>query len=167
MSCSFALKDYISGTLIETGSASGNGIENGLKFGFGTIHSIEIDPVRYVYCAKRFKDNLNIHLHLGDSAKILPVILDGIKDKCTILLDAHVTSYDEMHSENICPLIAELECIMAHSKLHNIRHFVIIDDAKYLQGNSITFNRLSIEDIKKVIEPKYTVQANKRYIVLT
>jgi len=119
---------------IETGSHMGFGIERALDIGYKEIFSIEIQKQYFDYCRKRFKDNANVIHFLGPSIECLPVILDGLMDRATFWLDAHMSGS--------CPVLSELTQIAKHPvKNHNI----LIDDMRDFgtkEHNYITINDL-------------------------
>ena len=167
MSCGKWLVQYPNDILVETGSGLGGGIQYALRYGFKQIHSIEIDPNRHQFCEKLFRKNPEVHLYLGDSIETLPKILDGINQKATFLLDAHIMQLSEVHGKVICPILQELTLIIGHAKKLGIKHSILIDDAKLFNGSTESFDNIKSESIKQAIlelDATYTVSINKRTI---
>jgi hypothetical protein len=69
----------------------------------------------------------NIVVHEGDSASVLPRILDGLDEPALFWLDAH-PSTDRTARDAPIPLRAELAAIAAHPVAG---HVVLIDDLQY------------------------------------
>lgn len=165
MSCSQYLNLYPNTILIETGSGNGTGIKRALGAGFQEVHSIEIDPARYAVCLKKFVKNSKVHLYLGDSAVILPKILENIVEPCTILLDAHIMEMTEIHAEILCPVIQELKMVCDHGKLHNIKHKILIDDIGYFNGSFKSFGCINLNDLTSMATSYwYTIKNNRKFI---
>ena len=133
------LKEYAESTgyrtLIETGTYHGHTIEN-LKECFDEIHSIEIDSDLYDFCKTRLKNDANIHLHLGDSSKVLPEVLDNIKEPCLFWLDAHQCQGEDIGQEAATmPIWDEIKTIMTHPVKN---HCVLIDDMRGFDVDHLT-----------------------------
>ena len=73
-----------------------------------------------------------INYHLGDSVKVLPIILSNIQDNATFFLDAH-KSGDSGDVDVDVPLLEELNIIREKRKNNN--DTIIIDDVR-LFGSS-------------------------------
>jgi len=171
MSCSKYIGCWLSRTLIETGSAKGDGIQYALNAGFQMVFSIEIDPAYYEHCVKRFQGNGRVILMQGDSKEILPEILAKTNEPVTILLDAHVTGPNQKHGEKLCPVIDELKAIIDHSKSDqgkNLRHIIVIDDINWLDGKQEWYGNISVKDIKNTLKDSgYEItEQTKRYCVI-
>lgn len=143
---------------VETGSYMGYGIEMALNVGFPIVYSVELSPHYFQYCVFKFRKQRNVHLLFGDSAKVLPVILQKITVPATFWLDGHWCGKDNGDTEkgDTCtPLLAELDAIQQHPiKTHTI----LIDDVRCF-GKDI-FDFISKETIiKKLLEinPHYTI----------
>jgi site-specific DNA-cytosine methylase len=121
---------YLNRVFIETGSNYGDGIQQALDEGFEIVYSIEIDPERYNHCQERFKDNPDIHLLLGDTVKVLGVLLRYIEEPVTFWLDAH-------KGNGKSPLLQELEIIRNHPVK---THTLLIDDLRDWKKEKCGFN---------------------------
>ena len=141
---------------IETGSYYGEGIQRALDAGFKNIISIEITPIYYNLCLEKFKEFKNVRLILGDSVKVLPTLLNEIKEPASIWLDAHYTEPSTLYGDKMSPLMDELEIIKAHAQSYN--DVILIDDmrifnegdwnyANYLFNNDDIKNKLKEIDV--------------------
>jgi len=167
MSCGRALGNYLTDVLIETGSGMGGGIAYGLSFGYKRIYSVEIDPRRVEYCKARFNSHPEVQIDCGESIAWLKKLLPSLECKCTFLLDAHIMNLDELHSKEVCPILVELEMILRHSKMLNIRHNILIDDIKLFDGRTESFFNYSKDDIRAVvnrISPELSITYHRKFI---
>ena len=152
MSCSKWLFQQPNDIFVETGSGSGGGIDNALKYGFKEIHSIEINKQLYQYCLRKYKGNIKVNLYCGDSIEILPKILAKIDKKTTFLLDAHVMDVSTLHGKIICPVLEEIKMIITHAQSLKIKHSILVDDVKFFNGKVKAFGCIRVEDIKDVVD---------------
>ena len=112
---------------IETGTYLGDGIKKVLN-NYVTIHSIELSEKWYDYNVQQFRDEPTVKMHLGDSKKILPELLETIKEPVTIFLDAHYSGKLTAYGEEETPLLFELEIL----KERPYDDIIIIDDCRLL-----------------------------------
>jgi hypothetical protein len=112
---------------IETGTYLGDGIKCVLN-NYKNIHSIELSERWYKYNVEQFKFNNNVKMHLGDSKKILPELLNNIDEPVTIFLDSHYSGGTTAFGDEEVPLLFELE-ILKNRKYDDI---IIIDDCRLL-----------------------------------
>ena len=145
--------EFLNPIFIETGSYYGDGIQQALDEGFKTIYSIELSPELYQECKKRFCDNFNVHLILGDSQYVLADILKNIDRKVTFWLDGHHCGGNSATGEQRFPLIFELDAIKGH---YIKEHTIIIDD---LRCFSVPGEGFDAEVLKRIIK-----KINKDYI---
>lgn len=136
------LAKYPNPTFIETGTKHGTAVSYATKLNFKEIHSVELDKNLYEFCRKRFQDEKYIHIYQGDSAKILPKILESVSHPFTIWLDAHQISDDIKLSE--CPMLQELEAIKKIKKPGDV---ILADD----------MTMFSKDDFKKIIDLAETI----------
>lgn len=113
---------------VETGTHLGNGLKTALDAGHVKCYTIEIHRHLYEDACKRFATEIQqgqVQCHLGDSAVILPQIIQTLTAQTTFWLDAHISSnYGEKLAKN-CPIFEELAAIdQSPIKTHTI----IIDD---------------------------------------
>jgi len=124
--------------MIETGTLGGDALYI-LMNTFLKIYSIEIDIELYKNAIEKFKHCQNIEILYGDSALILPTILEEkINERCLFWLDAHTVDSS--------PILHELNAI----KNHWIKnHIILIDDYSYFYG---TIKNVRYEDISKCLK---------------
>lgn len=113
--------------LVETGTYTGE-TAWALRREFDRIDTIELEP-RLAHLARiRFARTPSVHLHEGDSAAVLPVILESLDRPALFWLDAH-PSTDRSARDAPVPLAAELAAIAAHPVAG---HVVVVDDLRLL-----------------------------------
>ena len=112
---------------IETGTYLGDGIKCILN-NYENIHSIELSEKWYKYNVNQFNQNNNVKMYLGDSKKVLPILLESIHEPITIYLDAHYSGGTTAFGDEEVPLLFELE-ILKQRKYDDI---IIIDDCRLL-----------------------------------
>jgi hypothetical protein len=114
---------------LETGTHTGGGVQVAQYVGFQHIISIDIDEVFYKASKKLFAESeSDIRLYLGDSAIILPEIINKIKEPITFWLDGHVSTRMVVGVIEV-PLLIELDIIAEHPiKTHTI----LIDDRRMM-----------------------------------
>jgi len=103
-------------TAIETGSHIGC-TSTWLSENFKQVYGIEVEQKHFDQAKINCSKISNINFFLGDSRKILPKLLDEIKDRCLFFLDAH-GYYDT-------PTSKELEIIAEHCK---VKPIIVIHD---------------------------------------
>jgi hypothetical protein len=98
-----------------------------LRHGFDRVETIELEPTLARLAEIRFRRTPSIHVHAGDSAAVLPRILETLAEPALFWLDAHPSTDRTAHGT--IPLRDELAAIAAHP----VRgHVVLIDDLQYL-----------------------------------
>ena len=147
-------KKYPNAIFIETGSCTGDGIQQALDEGFEEIYSVELLPLNYIFCSNRFKDVPEVTLVYGDSVKALEGMLSRLKVPATFWLDAH-------NGAESTPLLQELEVIKKH---HIKTHTILIDD---LRDWKVKYHGFDTEILKKKlleINPNYLFSLEKGYV---
>jgi hypothetical protein len=116
--------------LVETGTWRGDMLHAAMGW-FSNLDSIELDPALYRAACARFASKPNIHIHLGDSAVLLPQILQGLAEPALFWLDAHFSG-PGTSGQDQNPILMEVESV-----LHDDRndHVLLIDDARLFQGS--------------------------------
>ena len=112
---------------IETGAYFGHGIKSVLN-NYEKIHSIELSEKWYYFNVEQFLYNKNVKMYLGDSKKVLPLLLETIHEPVTIYLDAHYSGTPTAFGDEETPLLFELE-ILKNRKYDDI---IIVDDCRLL-----------------------------------
>lgn len=139
---------------VETGALAGQGIKYALRAGFKEIHSIELNRNFYDVVCKLFRNHKQVHIHYGDSGKILYDVIKDINEPITFWLDGHNGSPDPAGGSNT-PLMKELDQI----KKHHIKNHIILIDDMHCCG-TILFDFLTrdqIADKVREINPEYHI----------
>ncbi len=145
------LKDYKTGTFIETGTADGEGIAVALEAGFEKVISIEVNPDVYIKACNRFINDDRVLLVMGDSAVHLPQVINNIEGQATFWLDSHWShgECDLGPSVNKCPILHDLRAIAGHPVKN---HILLIDDIRYFRAGGLPqWNGVTLGDIMEVV----------------
>ena len=118
-------------TLVESGTYLGEMVD-AVKRYFRTIYSIELDEGLYQRAKRIFGQFHHIFLLQGDSAQVLPGVLDQIHEPCLFWLDAHCSGGITAKGDLETPIVQELRQILAHPLA--ARHVILIDDARNFVG---------------------------------
>jgi predicted O-methyltransferase YrrM len=132
--------------LVETGTYTG---ETAWAFRreFDRIDTIEVEPALARLARIRFARTSSVHVHQGDSARVLPQILSSLDRPALFWLDAHPHT-DRSANDAPVPLVAELTAIAAHP----VRgHIVLVDDMRLMGSAGFP----SIDDLAL---PGYSLQ---------
>jgi hypothetical protein len=113
--------------LVETGTYMGE-TAWALRRDLDRIETIELEPTLAHLAQIRFKTVPNVHVYEGDSASVLPRILEALAEPALFWLDAHPSTDRTAHHAPI-PLRAELAAIGRHPVEG---HVVLVDDLQYL-----------------------------------
>jgi hypothetical protein len=156
-------KKYNCSTFIETGTYLGDTVE-ALKTKFKKVISIELGMDLYINAKERFLNDKNIEIFQGDSGKVLPQIVLGLKDPAIFWLDGHYSAGITAKGDKICPILEELDAIFDNS---NLNHILLIDDARDFvgEGDYPTIERLT--DYIKSKNERYKVQVKHDIIRYT
>jgi hypothetical protein len=130
---------YSTKVFVETGTFKGNTTKAMLKSNlFESIHTVDIYHDRFEKARKRFTPFPHVKCWSGDSAVVLPQILERITQPALFWLDAHHTGKRIARVKGLIetPLVAELTAVLQHP--HD--HIILIDDANYYRkyGNTIS-----------------------------
>ena len=152
------LLKYVHNYFVETGTLWGDTSEkvylnnNNVK-----ILTLELSPVLFNDCKKRFKDIQNIELYNVNSKYHLFDCIKDINDKITFWLDGHWSNTPNVgfDPETLCPILFELEQIKKH---HIKTHTIMIDDIRLM--DNIHFKTTKEEIIQKLYEinPDYNIK---------
>jgi hypothetical protein len=112
--------------LVETGTYMGE-TAWALRRDLDRIETIELEPTLAQLARIRFARVSNVHVHEGDSASVLPRILNSLDEPALFWLDAH-PSTDRTARGGPIPLQAELASIARHPVAG---HVVLVDDLQY------------------------------------
>jgi predicted O-methyltransferase YrrM len=113
--------------LVETGTYTG---ETAWAFRrlFDRIETIELEPTLVRLARIRFRGTPHVHVHEGDSATVLPRILESLDRPALFWLDAHPCT-DRAAIGAPVPLTTELAAIAAHPVEG---HVVLVDDIRLM-----------------------------------
>jgi hypothetical protein len=114
--------------LVETGTFEGE-MARKCAAAFHEIHTIELDPGLAERAARRLGRWPWIHVHVGDSARLLPGLLDRLPEPVLFWLDGHYSGAGTAHGVAETPLPSELETIAGRRRQGDV---ILIDDARLL-----------------------------------
>lgn len=109
---------------------------------FDEIYSTELDGDLYELARERFAGVSHIHLFHGDSAVVLPRVLERIERPCLFWLDGKAM-VGGVSGPVKTPVRAELAAILAH-RVEG--HVVLIDDARIFTGRGDYPSRAELEE---------------------
>jgi hypothetical protein len=121
---------YGTSVLIETGTFYGD-TPFALRNVFREIHSIELSPSLHELVTRELSHLQHVHLHLGDSAELLPQVVGGIAAPTLFWLDGHYCSGPSALGSKQTPIEAELAWILDRPAGSNV---ILIDDARFFVG---------------------------------
>ena len=131
-----AVKEYAdkSGArvFVETGTCHGTMLY-AVQHDFDAIYSVELDTKLYEEATSRFSPYPHIRIINGDSAKVLPEVLESVHEQCLFWLDAHYSGGFTAKGEKETPVLEELKHIFNHF-VNN--HVILIDDAHCFTGEN-------------------------------
>lgn len=118
-------------TFVETGTYLGE-TTLAMAAHYGTVHTIELHRELYEKAAARFADHPSIHCHHGDSATVLPRILEQLDGPAVFWLDAHFSGDHTARAKaGDSPIEREVKLILDHDRR---AHVILIDDARLFIG---------------------------------
>ncbi len=115
--------------LVETGTYTGE-TAWAMRHEFDRIETIELEPTLARLARIRFARTPNVHVHEGDSAAVLPRILDSLTQPALFWLDAHPCT-DRSARDAPVPLLAEIAAI---ARNHVGGHVILVDDMRLMGG---------------------------------
>lgn len=142
-------KEYNCKNLIETGTYLGDTIEATKAF-FEQLYTIELSEELYEKATERFKNDIHIKVIQGDSAKVLPQIMDEIEEKTLFWLDGHYSAGITAKSNKNTPILEEIDSI--YNAPEKIKHVILVDDARLFGTDS---DYPSIEEFEHHILSKW------------
>ncbi len=151
----FGLKVFV-----ETGTYLGDMVD-AVKSQFKEIYSIELSEALYQRALSRFSNDPHVHLLMGDSGSVLPLVLDSISEPCLFWLDGHYSGGFTAQGELDYPVLKEL----SHIRNHPIKsHVILIDDARTFIGEGAVPSRDEVVRALKDINPDYNVKVENDII---
>lgn len=134
-------------TLVETGTYFGDMIE-AQRDNFDIIYSVELSKEFWKRAVIRFKKYKNIEIIQGDSGKVLPAIVPGLKSPAIFWLDGHYSAGNTAKGDKVCPILEEIDAIL---KNNYFEHILLIDDARLFTGQN---DYPTIEHLNRHIQSK-------------
>lgn len=111
-------------TLVETGTFRGDMVA-ACAGSFERVVSVELSQELYDAARQRFEGVTNVELFQGDSANVLPGVLETLDEPALFWLDAHYSFAGDAMGDKITPIMSEVETILSHP----LPHRILIDDA--------------------------------------
>ena len=117
-------------TFVETGTYTGEMVQ-AMNGHVDRIVSIELAPALHAQTAARFAGQRHIRLLQGDSAALLPAVLDTLDGPALFWLDGHYMGGESGRGAEDTPVMAEMAALLGHPTRG---HVVLIDDARLFDG---------------------------------
>jgi hypothetical protein len=134
--------------LVETGTYYGEMVA-AMKNCFAEIHSVEFDSVLAQRAAKKFSSASHVHIHEGDSQKVVPELLKSLNEPALFWLDAGYYGWAGLQGDKQ-RLTSELESILRDSRY---QHVILMDDARGLNGQN---GSPTVPQLKRQIEAEFS-----------
>lgn len=141
-------------TFIETGTFFGDMID-AVRHAFEEVHSIELDHRLHARACKRFTGVRNVHLHQGDSGRVLPELVAKLDRPALFWLDAHWSRGVTARGDLDTPVSMELASILEHG---DADHVALIDDARLF---GVAKDYPTVEEVRSAVtatRPNWDVQ---------
>jgi hypothetical protein len=153
--------------LVETGTYYGEMVQ-AMKGRFTEIHSVEFDPALAQRAKTKFARWPHIHILEGDSQKVVPELLQSLKEPTLFWLDAGYYGWAGLHG-NEKRLTSEIEAVLSHSIRNRStlggsissgstasnpaqQHVILMDDARGLNGQN---GSPTVPELKQRIEAEF------------
>jgi predicted O-methyltransferase YrrM len=133
--------------LVETGTYYGEMVA-AMKNRFAEIYSVEFDSQLAQRAAKKFTRSPHVHILEGDSQKVVPDLLQQLKQPALFWLDAGYYGWAGLQGDKQ-RLTSELEAILSHSIP---QHVILMDDARGLNGQN---GAPTVEQLKQRIATEF------------
>lgn len=118
--------------LVETGTYRGDMVA-AQRRNFDRIWSMELQPSLAAKARGRFAGAGNVTILEGDSAVLLPQILELVDQPCLFWLDAHYSAGVTARGDVDTPIAAELDAVLRHPV---VGHVVLVDDMRDFTGEN-------------------------------
>jgi hypothetical protein len=146
--------------IVETGTYKGDTVTKARGV-FKQIYSIELNEGLFKQAEAKFSCFKNIRIIQGDSAKVLPEIINALSAPAIFWLDAHysggVTAGDRQH----CPVLDEITAILNQDKF---KHLILIDDAHLFNGQNGYPELESLKSFLKKRRPQWKLKIKDNII---
>lgn len=148
---------------VETGTYYGDTVA-AIKDMYSKVISIEVDAALHKMACKRFADDRNVHIELGDCAKKLPEALATLGEAAVFWLDGHYSGGVTGKGEIEDPILISLNQIAAHP----VRgHVIFVDDARTFDGREGRPDISEVFNCIKKIDNRYIIRVQSDIIVAT
>lgn len=122
---------------IETGTFKGQMLDTMRRYGrFRHLHSIELQPTLALLAAARFAKDHRIRIHQGNSAEVLPSLLQRIAEPVLFWLDGHYSGEFTACGDEESPVRHELRTALAHAKRWRLPHVILVDNLSLFDGRN-------------------------------
>jgi hypothetical protein len=118
--------------LVETGTFKGD-MMHAMKNDFRQLYSIELAPHLYERAMQRLINERHIEILLGDSGKVLEILMPKLDGPTLFWLDGHDSKGHTARSDADTPIIQELGHIFSRTDLKSV---ILINDARCFLGQS-------------------------------
>ena len=119
-------------SFFETGTFKGKMLSS-LEKHFTYLYSIELSKKFFEETRIKFVNSPSVSLFLGDTTRVLPLILKRLKTPVFFWLDAHYWPNSPFAiGDQMCPIREELSCISKHELVES--HIILIDDFRCFLG---------------------------------
>ncbi len=138
--------------LVESGSLTGEGVQDALNCGYKRVISFEVAPALIEHCRKRFQNQANVCI-VGDTSANMFTYIQSISEPITFWLDGHYSGGTTSYKDIYCPILQELDAIGRHRVKS---HVILIDDVRLF--GTAEFNNITLDEVKTkilTINPKY------------
>jgi hypothetical protein len=125
------LKAFDLRVFIETGTLHGDTLAAVATDATIECESIELSEHYYRSACERFQDIPNVKLHHGDSAVVLPQIVEGLNKPALFWLDGHYSGGRTARGNLDTPVSLELRAIL---RAPVQGHVILIDDVRCFNG---------------------------------
>jgi len=156
------LKDTLHvNSFIETGTFKGHTAAWAARH-FEKVITIENSRKFYMEASSFYKDKRNIQFIFGNSREYLRDHICEINSPAIFWLDAHWSGFGTYGENDQCPLLDELDNILAGG----VNHSILIDDARLFLSPPPAPNKLEYwPDIDQIFE-KFRTRSTKYYLVV-
>jgi hypothetical protein len=117
-------------TVVETGTFTGDMVA-ALVGRASRIVSVELDDTLYERAVRRFASIPTVELLHGDSALLLPRVVEQLAGPALFWLDGHYAGSGTARTNVASPISEEVAALLNHPASG---HVVLIDDARYFTG---------------------------------
>jgi hypothetical protein len=120
-----------------------------MKNHFAEIYSVEFDSALARRAAKKFSRLKHVHILEGDSAKVVPQVLQSLRQPALFWLDAGYYGWAGLQGDKQ-RLTTELDAILRDPRFH---HVILMDDARGLNGQN---GAPTVEQLRQRIELEFS-----------